>query len=112
MGVPCTSRCLSPLDPLLAVLRVSRPTRPAFGLLWSFCSRCRHIGCFRRDVVSCGGGCGSFRWRRDVTWRGGGRVVVVVWRWSCGGGRVSRCRVGRGWWCWSKAVVVVGDRWC
>ena len=28
---------------------------------------------------------------------------------SSGGSRVSRHCVGWGWWCWSKAVVAVGD---
>ena len=40
-------------------------------------------------MASCGGGGGgSFHRRRDVTWHGGGRVMVVPWRQSCGGSRV------------------------
>ena len=53
---------------------------PCVRLLWSFSSRCRHVGRSRRDVASCGGGRASLCRRRDVALRGGGHVVVVVWR--------------------------------
>ena len=97
-GVPCMPHCCSFLLswPSLAIPCVSCHVRPAFDLLWFFCSH-RHVGHLCCVVAVVG---------RLSEWCG------IVWWWLCGSGRVSERHVGWGWWCWSKVVVVVGDRWC